>query len=121
MSLDIPTLFVIAVFVCAVAGSLLLLSWLQNRNVRAPAFWAPGLIIGSIGVALIAARGNISDAWSIAIANAILATAYGMMWPACAITMDTRRPPRLSSSGLRFGSSPVTSRYFSARHRLAPR
>jgi hypothetical protein len=80
MSLDIPTLFVIAVFVCAVAGFLLLLSWLQNRNVRALALWASSLIIGSIGVALIAARGYISDAWSIAIANAILATVYGMMW-----------------------------------------
>ena len=80
MSLDIPTLFVIAVFVCAVAGFLLLLSWLQNRNVRALAWWASSLIIGSIGVALIAARGDISDTWSIAIANAILATAYGMIW-----------------------------------------
>jgi diguanylate cyclase (GGDEF)-like protein len=80
MSLDIPTLFVIAVFVCAVAGFLLLLSWLQNRNVRGLALWASALIIGAIGVALIAARGDISDTWSIAIANAILATAYGMMW-----------------------------------------
>jgi hypothetical protein len=80
MSLDIPTLFVIAVFVSAVAGFLLLLSWLQNRNVRGLALWASSLIIGSIGVALIAARGDISDTWSIAIANAILATAYGMMW-----------------------------------------
>ncbi len=80
MSLDIPTLFVIAVFVCAVAGFLLLLSWLQNRNVRGLALWASALIIGSIGVALIAARGDISDTWSIAIANAILATAYGMIW-----------------------------------------
>jgi diguanylate cyclase (GGDEF)-like protein len=80
MSLDIPTLFVIAVFVSAVAGFLLLLSWLQNRNVRALAFWASALLIGSIGVALIAARGDISDTWSIAVANAILATAYGMMW-----------------------------------------
>jgi diguanylate cyclase (GGDEF)-like protein len=80
MSLDMPTLFVIAVFVCAVAGSLLLLSWLQNRNVRALAFWASALIVGSIGVALVGARGHISDAWSIAVANAILATAYGMMW-----------------------------------------
>jgi diguanylate cyclase (GGDEF)-like protein len=80
MSLDIPTLFVIAVFVCAVAGSLLLLSWLQNRNTRALAFWASALIIGSIGVALVAARGYISDGWSIVVANAILATAYGMMW-----------------------------------------
>jgi hypothetical protein len=80
MSLDIFTLFVIAVFVSAVAGFLLLLSWLQNRNVRGLALWASALIIGSIGVALIAARGVISDTWSIAIANAILATAYGMVW-----------------------------------------
>jgi diguanylate cyclase (GGDEF)-like protein len=80
VSLDIFTLFVIAVFVSAVAGFLLLVSWLQNRNVRALAFWASALIIGSIGVALIAARGDISDTWSIAVANAILATAYGMMW-----------------------------------------
>jgi hypothetical protein len=80
MSLDIPTLFVIAVLVSAVAGFLLLLSWLQNRNVRGLALSASSLIIGSIGVALIAARGDISNTWSIAIANAILATAYGMMW-----------------------------------------
>jgi diguanylate cyclase (GGDEF)-like protein len=80
MSLDTPTLFVMAVFVCAVAGFLLLLSWLQNRNVRGLALWAAALIIGSIGVALIGARGDISDTWSIAVANAILATAYGMLW-----------------------------------------
>jgi diguanylate cyclase (GGDEF)-like protein len=80
MSLNIDTLFVIAVFVSVVAGFLLLLSWLQNRNVRALAFWASALIIGSIGVALISARGDISDTWSIAVANAILATAYGMIW-----------------------------------------
>jgi diguanylate cyclase (GGDEF)-like protein len=55
MSLDIDTLFVVAAFVSAVAGFLLLLSWLQNRNVRALAFWASALIIGSIGVALISA------------------------------------------------------------------
>jgi diguanylate cyclase (GGDEF)-like protein len=80
MSLDIPTLFVIAVFVSAVAGFLLLLSWLQNRSIGALAWWASSLIIGSIGVALIAARGDISDTWSITVANAILASAYGMIW-----------------------------------------
>jgi diguanylate cyclase (GGDEF)-like protein len=80
MSLDIPTLFVIAAFVSAVAGLLLLLSWLQNRNARGLAWWACSLIIGSIGVTLISARGDISDTWSIAIANAVLAAAYGMMW-----------------------------------------
>jgi diguanylate cyclase (GGDEF)-like protein len=79
MSLDLPTLFVIAAFVSAVAGFLLLFSWLQN-HVRALALWASAFIIGSFGVALIAARGDIPDTWSIAVANAILATAYGIMW-----------------------------------------
>ena len=80
MSLDLRTLFVIAVFISAVAGLLLLLSWLQNRKLRGLALWASAFIIGSIGVALIAARGHISDTWSIAVANAILAIAYGMLW-----------------------------------------
>jgi diguanylate cyclase (GGDEF)-like protein len=80
MSLDLRTLFVIAVFVSAVAGLLLLLSWLQNRKLRGLALWASAFIIGAIGVALIAARGHISDTWSIAVANAIIAIAYGMLW-----------------------------------------
>ena len=78
--LDLPTLFVTAVFASAVAGLLLLLSWLQNRNVAALALWAAAFIIGSVGVALIAERGNIPDIWSIVIANAITSAAYGLMW-----------------------------------------
>jgi diguanylate cyclase (GGDEF)-like protein len=80
MSLDLPTLFIIAVFVSVVAGLLLLLSWLNNRNVQALGLWAAAFIIGAFGVALVGARGDIPDSWSIAIANALLATAYGMMW-----------------------------------------
>jgi diguanylate cyclase (GGDEF)-like protein len=80
MSLNLPTIFVIAVFVSAVAGLLLLLSWMQDRTVRAPALWAAAFFIGAVGIALIAARGHIPDIWSIAIANAIIAAAYGIMW-----------------------------------------
>ena len=80
MELDLPTLFVTAVFASAVAGLLLLLSWLQNRNVAALALWAAAFIIGSVGVALISERGNIPDIWSIVIANAITSAAYGLMW-----------------------------------------
>jgi diguanylate cyclase (GGDEF)-like protein len=80
MSLDLVTLFVIAVFVSVVAGALLLMSWLHNRNVQALGVWAAAFIIGAFGVTLVGARGDIPDSWSIAIANAILAAAYGMMW-----------------------------------------
>jgi diguanylate cyclase (GGDEF)-like protein len=80
MALDLPTLFIITVFVSAVAGLMLLLSWLQNRNVQALALWGAAFIMGSVGVALVFARGEVSDVWSIAIANAIVAAAYGTMW-----------------------------------------
>ena len=80
MELDLPTLFVTAVFASAVAGLLLLLSWVQNRNVGALALWAAAFMIGSVGVALISERGNIPDIWSIVFANTIISTSYGLMW-----------------------------------------
>ena len=80
MVLDLPTLFVIAVLASAVASLLLLLSWLQHRSVAALALWATAFMIGAVGVGLIAARGDIPDIWSITIANAMIATAYGIMW-----------------------------------------
>jgi hypothetical protein len=120
MSLDIPTLFVIAAFVSAVAGLLLLLSWLQNRNARGLAWWASSLIIGSIGVALIAARGDISDTWSIAIANAILATAYGMMWAGVRSFDGRATSAPLVLAGAVIWLAACTSRLFSPRRRLAP-
>jgi diguanylate cyclase (GGDEF)-like protein len=80
MPLDVHTLFVIAVLVLAVAGLLLLLTWLQNRNVVALAMWAAAFMIQSVGVALISVRGAIPDLWSITIANAIIAAGYGIMW-----------------------------------------
>src|SRR5262245_50905847 len=80
MALDLPTLFIITVFVSAVAGLMLLLSWWQNRNVQALALWGTAFIMGSVGVALVFARGEITDVWSIAIANAIVAAAYGTLW-----------------------------------------
>ena len=80
MELDLPTLFVTAVFASAVAGLLLMLSWVQNRSVGALALWATAFMIGSIGVALISERGSIPDIWSIVFANTIMSTSYGLMW-----------------------------------------
>jgi diguanylate cyclase (GGDEF)-like protein len=36
--------------------------------------------LGSLGTALITARGGIADVWSITVGNAILAAAYGILW-----------------------------------------
>jgi hypothetical protein len=39
MSLDVPTLFIISTCVTAVLGLFLLFAWVQDRSVRALAWW----------------------------------------------------------------------------------
>ena len=80
MPLDLPTLFAVTVFANAIAGMLLLLSWTQYPNIPALAVWGVGFALGSIATTLIGARGQISDFYSIAFANALFAAAWGIMW-----------------------------------------
>jgi len=70
----------IAILASALAGGLLLVTWIQSPNLQALGLWAAAFAFGAIGIALIAARGDIPDIWSIVIANAILAIGYGIMW-----------------------------------------
>jgi diguanylate cyclase (GGDEF)-like protein len=69
------------VFTPALAGCLLLLSWLQHRKVTALVLWGSGFITASIATTLIIlCRGAIADFWSIIVGNVLLATAYGILW-----------------------------------------
>ena len=75
------TLLAITVFTPALAGCLLLLSWLQHRRVTALALWGSGFITASVATTLIIVlRGTIPNFWSIVVGNALLATAYGVLW-----------------------------------------
>jgi diguanylate cyclase (GGDEF)-like protein len=75
------TLLAITVFTPALAGCLLLFSWLQHRKVTALALWGSGFITASIATTLIIVlRGTIPDFWSIVVGNALLAGAYGILW-----------------------------------------
>jgi diguanylate cyclase (GGDEF)-like protein len=75
------TLLAMMVFTPALAGCLLLFSWLQHRKVTALALWGLGFITASIATTLIiVCRGAIPDFWSIVVGNALLATAYGVLW-----------------------------------------
>ena len=75
------TLLAITVFTPALAGCLLLLSWLQHRRVTALALWGSGFITASVATTLIIVlRGTIPNFWSIIVGNALLATAYGVLW-----------------------------------------
>jgi diguanylate cyclase (GGDEF)-like protein len=78
---NLATLLAIVVFTPALAGCLLLLSWLQHRGIAALALWGTGFITASLATTLvIVGRGSIPDFWSIIIGNAVLATAYGILW-----------------------------------------
>jgi diguanylate cyclase (GGDEF)-like protein len=78
---DHSTLLAITVFTPALAGCLLLLTWLQHRRLTALALWGSGFITASVATTLIIVlRGTISDFWSIIVGNALLAAAYGILW-----------------------------------------
>ena len=94
MSFDLSTLLAITVFSSAVAGCLLLLAWVQHRTATALALWGAAFLTAAAATALIAARGRIPDIWSILVANAALAVAYGTMW--CGVRNFEGRQTRLS-------------------------
>ena len=74
-------LLAVTVFTPALAGCLLLLSWLQHRKVTALALWGWGFITASVATTLIIVlRGRIPDFWSIIVGNALLTAAYGILW-----------------------------------------
>jgi diguanylate cyclase (GGDEF)-like protein len=78
--IDLPTLCAVIVFVVASGGLLLVFSWLQNRAAPALALWGLGYLVGAGAAALVAARGSIPDAASIAGGLALACLAYGMLW-----------------------------------------
>lgn len=80
MLLDLSTSLSIVGFTSAVAGCLLLISWLQNRHIQALIPWGLTFLSTAVWAWLAADRGAIPDIWSIAIANAVLALGYGAMW-----------------------------------------
>ena len=81
MVFDFPTLVAIIVFTSALVGCLLLLSWLQHRRIFALVLWGSAFIIAAIATVLVViVRNTVPDLWSIVIGNAILATAYGLIW-----------------------------------------
>jgi diguanylate cyclase (GGDEF)-like protein len=77
---DLPTLFVVTIFANFVSGMLLIYAWFTNRYTPALALWAIGYFLASAGMALLVARGAISDLWSIDIANALVIAAYAIVW-----------------------------------------
>jgi len=80
LELDLFTVLIIAVCALAIAGCLLLVAWFEIPGFRSLALWAASFAVNAVGLALVAARGEIPEIWSVVIANALLAASYGLMW-----------------------------------------
>ena len=78
--IDLPTLFVITVFLSATGGLLLIFAWLQNRRTVALVLWGTGYLMGASTAALLGASVLMPHWWSVCVANSLFCGAYGMMW-----------------------------------------
>ena len=79
--IDVPTLFVVTLFITIIGGLLLLFAFLQNRNTPALALWGIGYLVGAAGAALLSAEAApVPNVWAVLAANTLLCTAYGLMW-----------------------------------------
>jgi|tagenome__1003787_1003787.scaffolds.fasta_scaffold20738886_1 diguanylate cyclase (GGDEF)-like protein len=77
--LHVPTLAVIAVFVTAILGVLLMLAWRPEQNSSALMLWGAGYLLGALSFALVASRGTIPDVLSVEIANGAVLLGYGFL------------------------------------------
>ncbi|MGH6665645.1 MAG: diguanylate cyclase [Pseudolabrys sp.] len=77
--LDMPTLAFVAVCVAALLGLLLIFAWLQQRNVRALAWWGSAYLIGASSIALWGAPSLVYE-MPREIPQALTFVACGMIW-----------------------------------------
>ncbi|MGH6684775.1 MAG: diguanylate cyclase [Pseudolabrys sp.] len=77
--LDIPTLAFVAVCIAALLGVMLIFTWLQQRNVRALAWWGSAYLIGGSSIALWSAPSPMYHL-PIVFPQALTFLACGMIW-----------------------------------------
>jgi diguanylate cyclase (GGDEF)-like protein len=98
MSLDMPTLCFVSVIVVAVLGLLLVLTWLQQRNVRALAWWGAAYLIGASSMALWSAPAPLYKLPQ-ALPAALIFVACGMMWNGVRLLDGRKLRPIAASAG----------------------
>ena len=81
MNFDVSTLFTVTVMVMGLLGVLLIGTWLQNRGMRALAWWGAAYLVGGMSIWMLGSRGTtVADLLSIDLANALLFVACGLTW-----------------------------------------
>jgi diguanylate cyclase (GGDEF)-like protein len=83
MILDQPTLFAVATSITGLLGVFLLVLWLQERSMRAMAWWGGAYVMGACAVTLWGAQGSANGPYAFItpeMPNAFLFIACGMIW-----------------------------------------
>ncbi len=97
-SLDMPTLCFVSVIVVAVLGLLLVLTWLQQRNVRALAWWGAAYLIGASSMALWSAPAPLFKLPP-EVPAALIFVACGMIWNGVRLFHGRKLKPIAASAG----------------------
>ena len=91
MNLDANTLFMVAIYVEALLGLLLLFAWVQNTQIQAVAWWGCAHLMRSGSIVLFGMYGEVPNLVSIDLANAILFLSFGVTWTGARV-FDNRIP-----------------------------
>ena len=89
--LYVPTIYVLMLSVMVLLGALTFFAWLQNRAVRALAWWGGAVLVMAAGLGLLCLRGAIPDVYSVDLAYVVLFTACALMLEG-ARCFEGRRP-----------------------------
>jgi diguanylate cyclase (GGDEF)-like protein len=94
-ALDLSTLFIVSILVVALLGTLLVLTWLRDRDVPALGWWGGAILLGVPAFMLFTLRGVLPDRWSIDVANAALLSVMAVAWGATRCFEGRRIAPAL--------------------------
>ena len=98
MTLDIPTLFSISTCVISVLGFFLLFAWVQDRSIRALAWWGAAYLVGGFAALLWSMQDALSRALTMDVVYALLFVACGTIWTGARL-FHMRRVLPLGMSG----------------------
>lgn len=91
MKLDIPSLMIMEAFASALAASILLSAWLQDRRVTAVAVWGAGQLSSATGILFVTLGTALHQPAWFGPAGIVLSLAAGLMWNGARL-LDAKRP-----------------------------
>lgn len=97
--LYVPTIYVLMLSVMVLLGALTFFAWLQNRSVRALAWWGGAVLVMAAALGLLCLRGVIPDVYSVGLAYVVLFTACALMLEGARCFEGRRASPVLLLAG----------------------